>query len=209
MAIHSIHGHALIDHEENIDRQGNLVLGIWLGLAGLTFTAASFVASNVYLRKWSPTKFSLPHLAKLQDLPYLSTLLLLISGILCLIAGALFAKDRWKAFNAVLALTTLSYVAVVGIDLRLFLWFSFTSAQVRTIYAPTAFIELGISVTSVVLLAVSGWYVSYGNKARINYFFPAAMNWWLYNALFGIAVLLMENVITVGSFTAWCGQHLT
>lgn len=208
MSIQSVSGRGHIDHEENIDRQGNLVLGIWLGLSGLTFTGASFVASNVYLRKWSPSKFALPKAALLRDLPYLSTLLLLLAGILCLVAGALYLRDRWKAFNAVLALTTLSFVGVVAIDLRLFLWFSFTSAQVRTIYAPTAFIEMGVSITSLGLLAACGWYASYGNKARINYFFPAAMNWWLYNVLFGIGVLLMENVITVGSFAAWCGQHL-
>ncbi len=151
----------------------------------------------------------LPPLARLQDLPYFATLLLIVSGILCLIAGALFAKNRWPALNGVLALTVLSYIAVVGIELRLLLWFTFTSVQMRTAYAPTAFIELGVSVTSVVFLAVSGTYASYGNKARLNYFFPAAMNWWLYNALFGIVVLLVENVITVRSFVAWCGQHLT
>ncbi|MDQ0190301.1 hypothetical protein JI721_09780 [Alicyclobacillus cycloheptanicus] len=207
MSVHDAHGH--INHEENIDRQGNLVLAMWLGLVAVTFTAASFVASNVYLRKWSPTKFTLPHSAILKDLPYWSTLMLLIAGILCLIAGALFAKNQWKAFNLVLAITTLAFVAVVCIDFRLFVWFANSSPQTRTIYAPTAFIELGVSVTSVVLLAFAGWYASYGNKARINYFFPAAMNWWLYNAMFGIVVLLMENVITVGSFAAWCGQHLT
>lgn len=208
MAIQHAPEHGHIDHEENIDRQGNLVLGIWLGLCAITFTSASFVAANVYLRKWSPTKFTLPNSALLHDLPYYSTLMLIVSGILCLIAGTLFAKNKWKAFNGVLALTTLSFVAVVTIDLRLFLWFANGSPQVRTAYAPTAFMELGVSVTSLVLLAFAGWYASYGNKARINYYFPAVMNWWLYNAMFGIVVLLLENVITVGSFAAWCGQHI-
>jgi uncharacterized membrane protein YozB (DUF420 family) len=144
----------------------------------------------------------------LQDLPYWDTLFLILSGLTLLVAGVLFVRDKWRAFNGVLALATIFYVVVLIIQFRLMLWFAGYSQQVATIYAPTAVIEFLLTLVCVALLAVAGWYASYGDKTKINQFFPVAMNVWLYSAMFGIVVLLLENVITIGQFAAWCGQHI-
>lgn len=201
-----IHGHPA--HDEGIDHQGNANLAVWFGLAALTFFSATWVASNVYLRGWSPTKFQLND-ALLKDIPYVETLMLVVSGILVFIAGALFVKNKWTAFRGVLALTTLTFVATAAIQFRLMLWFTGYSAQIRTIDAPSAAIGFIMSAISVILLAVAGWYSSYGSHRKINQFFPVAVNVWIYTVMFGIIVLFLEDVITVGKFAAWCGLHLT
>ncbi len=199
--------HLHVAHDENIDHQGNANLAVWFGLVSLTFFSATWVASNVYLRGWSPTKFQLKD-ALLTNLPYLETLFLLLSGILVFIAGAFFVKNKWTAFRGVLALTTLSYVTAAIIQFRLMLWLAGYNAQIRTIDAPTAAIMFLLSVISVILLVVAGWYSAYGSHHKINQFFPVATNVWIYTAMFGIIVLFLENIITVGQFAAWCGLHV-
>jgi heme/copper-type cytochrome/quinol oxidase subunit 3 len=199
-----VHGHAL--HEEHIDHQGNANLAVWLGLVALTFMSAVFVASNVYLRGWSPARFTLKD-RLLTDLPYWDTVLLVVSGVLVLVAASFFARDRWRAFNGVLAIAVLSWVATTLIQFRLMIWFAGFSKQIKTIDWPTSMIVFGLTAISTILIAVAGWYASFANKSKINAFFPVAMNVWLYTVLFGIIVLLMEHVLTVGQFAAWCGLH--
>lgn len=194
-------------HDENIDHQGNANLAVWLGLVAMTFTTASFVGSNVYLRGWNPAKFVLQS-QLLKDLPYYSTLLLLLSGLLVLLAAVFFARDKWTAFNAVLALATMSFVAVLAVQFRMMIWFMDYSKQIATIYAPTAVLQFLLTLICVILLAYAGWYASYGRKEKINKFFPVAMNVWLYAVFSGIVIMLLEDVMTVGQFAAWCGQHL-
>lgn len=201
-----VHVHHVDD--ENLDRQANANLGVWFGLAALTFFSATWLASNVYLRGWSPTKFQLNN-ALLKDLPYLETLLLIVSGVLIFIAGAFFVKNKWTAFRAALALAVLSFVATAAVQFRMTIWLTGYSPQIRTIDAPSAAIGFLLSATSVVLLAVAGWYTSYGSRRKINQFFPVAVNVWIYTVMFGIIVLFLEDVITVGQFAAWCGLHVT
>ncbi|MCL6632786.1 MAG: hypothetical protein K6T63_09145 [Alicyclobacillus herbarius] len=204
MAVPVERGHA--GHEEHIDPQANANLAVWLGLVALTFMSAVFVASNVYLRGWNPAKFVLKN-QLLTDLPYWDTLLLIVSGVLVVVAGVFFAKDRWRVFNSVLALAVLSWVATALIQFRLMLWFAGYSKQIKTIDGPTSMIVFGLTAVSVILIAIAGWYASFANKRKINEFFPVAMNVWVYTVMFGIVVLLMERVLTVGQFAAWCGLH--
>ncbi|GGJ01475.1 hypothetical protein GCM10010885_08370 [Alicyclobacillus cellulosilyticus] len=206
MAVQPVHGH--VAHDEHVDHQGNANLAVWLGLIALTFTTATFVATNVYLRAWSPAKFDLSPL-KLQGLPYQTMLFLLISGVLLFIAGAFFVRNAWHGFRVTLALTTLSFFAVLVLQFRIMVWFTYASKQIATIYTPSAFIEFALVVLSVILLAIGGWFASFASKRRINRFFPVAMNVWLYTVFAGIVMMLLENVMTVGEFAAWCGQHLT
>jgi len=213
MAMHEVHaagGHHAHE-DENIDHQGNANLATWLALVAATFTTASFVASNVYLRGWNPGKFNTNFSKQqlLQDLPYLDVLMLLVSGVLLMIAAALFRRNRWKAFNFLLALSTLSYVTVLITQFKLLVWFAGSTQQVATIYAPTAGIQFIFTLICVILLGFAGWYASYGSKSKINYYFPVFMNVWLYTVLSGVVIVFMENVLTVGQFAAWCGQHLT
>lgn len=196
-------------HDENLDHQGNLNLALWLGMVSATFFTATFVGTNLYLRGWSPTKFVEPTGALVQDAPYFNTLFLLLASALLFVAGVLFVKNRWRAFNAVLAVVTLAYVAVMIGQFDLMVKFVSSSQQVATIYGPTATIQFLLSILSVILCIYTGWYTSFANKARVNYFFPVAVNVWLYSAASGIVILLTENVMTVGKFAAWCGQHLT
>jgi uncharacterized membrane protein YozB (DUF420 family) len=195
------------DHNENIDHQGNANLAVWLGLVALTFMTATFVACNVYLRGWAPSKFHLSDKV-LTDLPYVTVLLSIISVILLFVAASFFARDKWRAFNLVLALTTLVYIAQVMVEFNLMLWFAGYSKQVATIYAPTAVMEFALTVVCVILLVAAGWYASFANKRKINSFFPVGMNVWLYAAFSNVVILLVEDVMSVGQFAAWCGQHL-
>jgi uncharacterized membrane protein YozB (DUF420 family) len=203
-----VHGHGGHHADEHIDHQGNANLAVWLALSAVTFMSATFVATNVYLKVWTPSKFATHLSGLLQDLPYWVTVFLVLSGLSVVTAGALFLRDKWRAFNGVLAVTTVLYTVVLVLQFRLMLWFAGYNAQVATIYAPTAIIEFLLILVGVALLAVAGWYASYADKTKINQFFPVAMNVWIYSVLFGIAVLFMENVITVGQFAAWCGQHI-
>ncbi|QSO54471.1 hypothetical protein JZ785_12310 [Alicyclobacillus curvatus] len=196
------------DHHENMDPQANANFATWAGLVALTFMTATFVASNVYLRGWSPTKFVLKS-ALLKDLPYYAVLLSILSAVILLVASQFFTRDKWRAFSLTLALGTLSYVALAAVQFQLMLRFGHASAQSATIYAPTAVIQFALTTVGVVLLAAAGWYTGFANKAKINAFFPVAMNVWLYSAMSGIVILLLEDVLTVGQFAAWCGQHLT
>jgi len=208
MAVDHAHGAVLAHDDENLDHQGNANLAVWLGLMALTFMTASFVGSNVYLRGWNPGKFVLKS-KELSDLPYFYTLFLLIAGILVLVAGALFVKNRWKAFNGVLAIAAIFFVAVMITEFQLMLWFSNYSKQIATIYTPTLVIQLILSIICVILVIIAGWYASFANKKKLNSFFPVAMNVWIYTVLSSIVILLMEDVMTFGQFAAWCGQHLT
>ncbi len=195
------------DHNENIDHQGNANFAVWLGLVSLTFLIATFVACNVYLRGWAPSKFHLGDKV-LTNLPYLTVLLAIVSVILLFVAASFFAKDKWRAFNLVLALITLVYIVQVIVEFNLMLWFAGYSKQVATICAPTAIMEFALTVVYVMLLVVAGWYASFANKRKINSFFPVGMNVWLYAAFSNVVILLIENVLSVGQFAAWFGQHL-
>ncbi|MBX5435973.1 MAG: hypothetical protein IRZ33_01995 [Alicyclobacillaceae bacterium] len=209
MAMHGAHAGGHPAHDEHIDHQGNANLAVWLGLIALTFTTAAFVAANVYLRGWNPSKFDRVTAGLLKELPYWDTLFLIIAGVLLLIAAPLFVKNRWKAFNGVLALATIAFMVVLVIQFRLMIWFTWASPQVATLYAPTAVIEFLLTLLSVILLAVAGWYANFGSKKKINGFFPIAMNVWLYTIISAIVILLVEDVMSIGEFAAWCGQHLT
>ena len=208
MSTHPSPSSAHIDHHENIDSQGNANLAVWAGLVALTFMTATFVASNVYLRGWSPTKFVLKS-AVLKDLPYYAVLLSIISAVLLVVAATFFVKNHWRAFNGILAVATLFYAGLGAVQFQMMLRFGHASAQSATIYAPTAVVQFLLTLVGVILLAVAGWYSGYANKGKINAFFPVAMNVWLYTAASGIVILLLEDVLTVGQFAAWCGQHLT
>lgn len=207
MAVNDAHAKGHVAHDENLDHQGNANLAIWLGLLALTFLYATFVASNVYLRGWNPQKFLLQS-SLLKDLPYYNTLVLILSGLLLILAGTFFVKNLWRAFTFTLALTTLSWVAVLLTQFQLMFMFIKYSPQIGTIYGPTAVIQFLLEVIGLILLAYAGWYVGYGNKKKINQFFPVAMNVWIYTIVSTIVVLWLENVMTIGQFAAWCGQHI-
>jgi uncharacterized membrane protein YozB (DUF420 family) len=199
--------HVSAHHEEHVDHQGNANLAVWLGLIAVTFMTGAFVATNVYLRGWNPEKYELKD-KLLTDLPYYDVLLLIIAGIILAVAGVFFVKNQWRAFNLTLALATITFVAVFICQFSLTIWFASYNKQIATIYAPSQAIEMCLSLICVILLATSGWYASYGSKAKINAFFPVAMNVWMYTILAGIVILLVEDVMSVGQFAAWCGQHL-
>lgn len=196
-------------HDDNIDHQGNLNLAMWLGMVSVTFITASFVATNLYLRGWSPTKFDVSLAPILKDVPYYDTLFQLLAAILLFVSGGFFTKNRWKAFNAVLALVTILFVGVLIAQFELMIRFGNASVQVATIYTPTAVIQFLVTLVCVVLCVVTGWYASFANKRRVDYFFPAAMNVWLYSIASGVVILLTEDVMSVGRFAAWCGMHLS
>lgn len=196
------------DHHENIDPQGNANLAVWAGLVALTFMTGTFVAANIYLRGWSPTKFGKLTPGLLTTLPDYAVLLSIVSTILVLIAGAFFVKDKWGPFKGVLALATLSYFAITAIQFRLMLWVGHYSPQAATIYAPTEVTQFVLSALCVILLVVAGWYTGFADKAKINAYFPVATNVWIYTTLSSVVILLLEHVLTVGQFAAWCGQHI-
>ncbi|MCL6593351.1 MAG: hypothetical protein K6T31_05195, partial [Alicyclobacillus sp.] len=140
-------GHAA-HHDEHVDHQANANFAVWCGLTALTFTTGTFVASNVYLRGWSPSKFVLDD-RLLRDLPYYTVLFSVISALLLLLAASFFKRDRWKAFNLTLALATLTYAVTTLTQFRMTLWFAGYSKQVATIYAPTSAMQFLLNVVGI------------------------------------------------------------
>ena len=193
------------EHGHEAPRQQNMA--VWLGLCAITFFYATFIATNVYLRGWSPGKFTLDQ-SRVSNLPYYAVLELVLTFIVLLIAGALFRARKWKALNAALGAIGVLFVAYTLLQFQIVVMFSHMSPQVWTAYMPSSVIQLLLSLVCVVHVAWIGWRSTFRNRRPLQALFPLGMNWWMYSVITSVVTYLLTDVMTVGSITAWCGMHL-
>lgn len=200
-AVHAIDS----GHEHDIPKQQNMAT--WLGICAITFFYATFIASNVYLRGWSPSKFTLDT-SKVGSLPYYSVLTLVLTFIVLLVAGGLFRSKKWRALNAVMAFIGLLFVAYVIMQFQLVVMYGQLSAQVWTAYMPSGVMQLLLALLSLVFVGWVGWRSTFRSKTAFRRLFPIGMNYWMYCVLTSVVTYLLTDVMSVGSIAQWCGAHL-
>lgn len=192
-------------HEHDVPKQQNMA--IWLGLCALTFFYATFVASNVYLRGWSPAKFAMKQL-QIHNLPYLALLDLIACFIVMLVAGSYFKKKRWQALNRSLAVLGLLFVLYALFQFWIIGMFAAMSPQIWTAYMPAGVMQFLLAVTCIVYIGWVGWRSTLKDKTLLMRTFPLGMNFWMYTVISSVVVYLLTDVMTVGSIAQWCGMHL-
>jgi uncharacterized membrane protein YozB (DUF420 family) len=194
------HGAHVPDHD--VPKAENM--GIWLGLTAFTFFYGTFIASNVYLRGWSPTKFALDQ-HKISNIPYYSIFDLIALFIVLIIAGSLFKAKKWKALNGVMALTGLLFVLYTLFQFWIIQMYGAMSPQIWTAYMPAGVLQLILAIASLVYIAWVGWRSTFKNKAPLQRVFTLGMNIWLYTVITSVATYLLTDVMTMGSIAQWCG----
>jgi uncharacterized membrane protein YozB (DUF420 family) len=195
-------------HPSPEENRKNVNLATWLGLVGFTFFYGSSVASNVYLRSWSPEKFKLPT-GFAYDIPYYATLVLLIIIPFLFLAGRYFKKREWKKLNRTFIVLIPLFVIYADLCFWLMHLLLMQNAQVRTSYFGIAILQFGLACLSLILIAVNGWYSTYKDRDPIRKYFPASMNVWLYTIFSAIVVLFITDIVSFGQFADWCGTKIT
>ncbi|GIM46687.1 hypothetical protein DNHGIG_22360 [Collibacillus ludicampi] len=204
---HTVHGviHEPLD-PELIHR--NARLAVWLGLVSFTFFIATAVASNVYLRKWSPDKFTLQLAESPKEMLWLSIIVLLVCGILLLLAGGFFRADKWRSFNVAMSLITLCFFAYGLLQIWFIRFLVQQTPQIWTAYVGIAAIQVLLAAVSIILLIWAAFYTGFKNKQRLRAWVPVVMNVWLYTVIVGIVVIFLTDLMTVSEFADYCGVKL-
>lgn len=201
------HGHLHMP-EPGPGAKDNGQLATWLGLVSFTFFLATFVASNVYLRGWKPEVFGVPISPEIQNLSYISTLVLIVTGILLMFAGVQFRNSQYKLFRGTMAVGAILYVSYFILQIQLLKGYIAQGTAIATINAPiTAFQMLG-TLVSLGMIAAVGWYGDSKDGKVLRRLVPGAMAVWMYAVVVGITVLIITDVVHVGEFAEWCGQKV-
>ncbi|MFC4767052.1 hypothetical protein [Effusibacillus consociatus] len=184
-------------------------LAAWLGLISYTFFLATFVAANVYLRGWRPEVFGVKVPAEVSNLSYLSTLLLLVTGGILLIAGVLFRNGSYKKFLGTMSIGALLYSGYLLLQIQLLKKYIALGAAIATINATITGFQILITLTSLVFIAAVGWYGDSKDGKVLRRLVPGAMAVWMYSVVVGLVVMIVTDVVSVSEFAAWCGTRLT
>ncbi len=201
MAKHNNHAYPPV-YEPGKGMKDNGQFAVWLGLISTLFFIATFVSSNVYLRGWSPDVFALK---QETDLPYLSTLTLLIGALGALFTGNSFRKRANGAFTAGLLVSTVLFTASLVQEWMLIKELAALGPVAWTAYVTVYVCQFIMLLISVVLFLVAIGFHIRGNEKALQRFIPASMSVWLFTLMLGIAILLLTNVISVEQFAEWCG----
>lgn len=185
----------------------NGIFATWLSLISFTFFFGTFMAANVYLRGWSPDKFTVSFGGNL-DLPAVSTLLLIVTGIIVLAAANFFRRDKRKAFQATLVLAVLAYVAQAITQIRLLVFTFGLGPAAWTTSLMIFILQLALSLICIGFLVAIGIYFSDRNEKALRRLVPAAMSVFMYTIIIGVLVLVLTDMITIGQFTQWCGTKI-
>lgn len=180
----------------------NAQLGVWLGLISALFLIATFVSSNVYLRGWSPEVFALKNQS---DLPYLSTLTLLIGAVAAILTGNAFRNRKDRAFAAGLFVSMILFAASFVQECLLIKEMAALGPAAWTAYVTVYVCQALMLLVSVVLFVIAIGFQLRRNENALKRFIPASMSVWLFTLMLGIGILLLTNVVTVEQFTEWCG----
>lgn len=183
-------------------------LAAWLGLIGYTFFLGTFVAANVYLRGWNPEKFGMGVPANIQNLAYISILVLIVTGALLFFGGVQYRNSQYKKFMGVMSIAALLYAAYLVLQIMLLNGYLSQGAAIGTINGTVTALQIPITLVSLGFIAAVGWYGDSKNGKALNRLVPGAMAVWMYAVVVGLAVLLLTEVVTVSQFADWCGTRL-
>ncbi|GAX88478.1 hypothetical protein [Effusibacillus lacus] len=183
-------------------------LAAWLALVSYTFFLATFVAANVYLRGWRPDKFGVNLPGDVTNLHYLSTAVLILTGIVLLVAGILFRNSEYKKFVGTMGIGAVLYSAYLVMQIQLLVKYVKQGAAIATINATITGFEILITLTSLALIAAVGWYGDSKNGKVLRRLVPGAMAVWMYAVVVGITVMIVTDVVSISEFAEWCGTRI-
>lgn len=183
-------------------------LAAWLGLVSYTFFLATFVAANVYLRGWRPDVFGVELPADVKSFSYISTLVLIVTSVVLLIAGVSFRNGSYKKFLGTMGFGAILYATHLVLQIQLMMKYIALGKAVATINATITAFQILITLTSLALIAAVGWYGDAKDGKVLRRLVPGAMAVWMYAVVVGIAVMIITDVVSVGQFAEWCGTRL-
>lgn len=185
----------------------NGILATWLGLLSFTFFYGVFLAANVYLRGWSPDKFSVNFGGSL-DLPATATLIMILAGFITILAVTFYRTGSWKKFQVMMILATIAFSAHAVTEMRLVVKTYSMGAAAWTVDLGAYFLQFVLAVTCVVFLAAIGIKFSERNEKALARLIPAAMSVFFYTIVMGILTLVITDMISIDQFTQWCGTKI-
>lgn len=183
-------------------------LAAWLGLIAYTFFLATFVAANVYLRGWKPDVFGVKLPSEVTSLSYLSTVVLIVTGVILLIAGMLFRNGSYKKFIGTMGIGALAYAGYLLLQIQLLKKYIAQGAAIGTVNGTITAFQMLITLVSLVFIAAVGWYGDRKDGKALSRLVPGAMAVWMYAVVIGITVLIVTDVVSVSEFAGWCGTRL-
>jgi magnesium-transporting ATPase (P-type) len=196
-----------VPHREGTGIKDNGIYATWLGLIAFTFFFGTFVAANVYLRGWAPDKFTVDFGAN-ADLPAITTLILLATGFILLLAGNFFRSNAMSKFNFMMILATLGMTAYAVTQIWLMVYTHELGPHAWTTHMSIYFLQLGLALTCIAFMMFMGKYFSERNMKALNRLVPAAMSVFLYTVATGVLTLVITDMISVGEFAEWCGTRI-
>lgn len=205
MANHNQHAYPPA-YEPGEGMKDNGQLATWLGLISTLFFIATFVAANVYLRGWSPEVFSL---SQTSDLPYMSTLTLLLGTVAAVFMGNSYRKRANGAFLIGLLVSTALFAASMVQEWMLIKEMAALGPAAWTAYVTVYTSQFIMLLISVILFVIAIAFHFRGNEKALKRFIPASMSVWLFTLMLGLGILLLTNVMTVEQFAEWCGVKFT
>lgn len=195
--------------EPGLGAKDNGQLAAWLGLSSFTFFLGTFVAANVYLRGWKPEIFGKTLPSEIQNLSYLSVVVLLLAGILLLFAGVQFRNSQYKLFQASMAVGALLFAAYLMIQILLLKGYIAQGAAIATVNGAVTGVQILITLTCLALIGTVGWYGNSRDVKALSRLVPGAMAVWMYAVVVGLTVLIMTDVVSISEFADWCGTRVT
>ncbi|MGD8190779.1 hypothetical protein ACQCN2_12435 [Brevibacillus ginsengisoli] len=190
------------EYKPGAGMKDNAQLGVWLGLISALFLIATFVSSNVYLRGWSPEVFALKYQT---DLPYQSTLTLLIGAVMAIFTGNAFRNRKDGMFAAGLFVSLMLFAASFVQECLLIKEMAALGPAAWTAYVTVYVCQAIMLLISVILFVVAVAFQLRRNEQALKRFIPASMSVWLFTLMLGLGILLLTNVMSVEQFTEWCG----
>lgn len=185
----------------------NGLFATWLGLISFTFFFGTFLAANAYLRGWSPEKFAINFNGN-YDLPGITTIILIVAGIVTLAGANAFRKGAMKQFQGLMVLSLLIFAGLAITQMRLLVFTYGHGPAAWTANLMIYIIQFALSITCICFLVAIGKFYSERNEKALRRLVPAAMSVFMYTIIMGVVVLVLTDMITIGQFTQWCGTKI-
>ncbi|MGZ4031664.1 MAG: hypothetical protein ACXVP5_00890 [Tumebacillaceae bacterium] len=179
----------------------------WLALISFTFFLGTFLAANVYLRGWSPEKFTINFNGD-YNLPAITTILLIVAGVIVLAGANAFRKGSWKSFQALMVLSMLVFAALAITQIRLLVFTYGLGPAAWTANLMIYAIQFALSLVCIGFLVAIMKFYSERNEKALRRLVPASMSVFMYTIIIGVIVLVLTDMITVAQFTQWCGTKI-